>query len=70
MVTETSKGNGKVIKINGDGQTLTCATDHLNGDVKALMGREEALKVNEEALEDNEEALMGEEEAVKSDGMC
>ena len=41
MVTETSKGNGKVVKVDGDA---------LKGDGKALMGNEEALKDNEEAL--------------------
>ena len=37
MVTQTSKGNGKVIKVdgyalNGDGETLTGAADALNCD--------------------------------------
>ena len=55
MVTETSKGNGKVIKVDGDalkrdGETLTGAADALNDDGKALMGNEEALKDNEKAL--------------------
>ena len=55
MVTETSKGNGKVIKVHGDafkgdGETLTGAADASNGDGRALMGNEEALKDIEEAL--------------------
>ena len=37
MVTQTSKGNGKVIKVDGDAlkgdrDTLTVAADGLNGD--------------------------------------
>ena len=43
MVTETSKGIGKVIKVDGDplkgdGEMLTGAADELNGDGKAFMG--------------------------------
>ena len=55
MVTETSKSNEKVIKVDGDafkgdGETLTGAADASNGDGKALMGNEEAFKDNEKAL--------------------
>ena len=43
MVTETSKGIGKVIKVDGDaskgdGEMLTSAAHELNGDGKAFMG--------------------------------
>ena len=42
MVTETSKGIGKVIKVDGDalkgdGEMLTGTADELNGDGKAFM---------------------------------
>ena len=50
MVTETSKGIEKVIKVDGDalkgdGETLTGAVDELSGDGKAFMGNEKALRV-------------------------
>ena len=65
MVTETSKGIGKVIKVDGDalkgdGEMLTGAADELNGDAKAFMvcwwvawkGYWMALEGDEEALND------------------
>ena len=73
MVTQTSKGDGKVIKVDvnaikANGETLTGAADALNDDGRRQRAVRRHWRGNEEALKDNEEALRGKEEALKVTG--